>query len=93
MTRKTLVAVLYSHLCVYFLCLAAATVERKKTKAEMTAEERREAKRKKRKAEFDAQYDHRIKDDDEFYQAWKGEMEQQAKVGVTLHFSEMDCLL
>jgi ribosome biogenesis protein BMS1 len=52
--------------------------ERKKTKAEMTATERRDEKKRKLKETFNAQYD--VKDDSEFYDSWKAETEQQAKV-------------
>lgn len=57
--------------------------ERKKTKAEMTAQERREEKKRKLKEAFNAQYD--LKDDSEFYDTWKAETEQQAKVCTNLH--------
>ncbi|XP_063445799.1 ribosome biogenesis protein BMS1 homolog [Mytilus trossulus] len=52
--------------------------ERKKTKAEMTSIERRDAKKKRLKDAFNAQYD--MKDDSEFYDSWKAETEQQAKL-------------
>ena len=57
----------------------------------MTAEERRQArleKKRKRKEEFDARYDIKTDGDDEFYQAWKAEMEEQAKVS-TEHNKQM----
>ncbi|KAJ8313478.1 hypothetical protein KUTeg_008971, partial [Tegillarca granosa] len=52
--------------------------ERKKTKAEMTATERRNEKKRKMKEMFDSEYD--MKGDTEFYDAWKLEAEQQAKL-------------
>ncbi|CAC5392616.1 BMS1 [Mytilus coruscus] len=58
--------------------LQAPEEERKKTKAEMTSMERREAKKKRLKDAFNAQYD--MKDDSEFYDSWKAETEQQAKL-------------
>jgi ribosome biogenesis protein BMS1 len=44
----------------------------------MTATERRDEKKRKLKETFNAQYD--VKDDSEFYDSWKAETEQQAKV-------------
>ena len=46
----------------------------------MTANQRRLEKKRKQKEMFDSQYD--MKDDSEFYDNWKLEMEQQAKVSV-----------
>ena len=83
--------------CLWFHCaagdqkngwLSAAGTKRKKTKAEMTAEERRQdrlEKKRKRKEEFDARYDIKTDGDDDFYQAWKAEMEEQAKVCFDYH--------
>lgn len=53
-------------------------VEVKKKKSEMTADERRAEKKRKLKEMFDTQYD--MKGDTEFYDNWKEELEQQAKV-------------
>ncbi|KAL5018103.1 hypothetical protein ScPMuIL_003825 [Solemya velum] len=50
----------------------------KKRKADMTAMERREEKKRKLKETFDKEYD--LKDDAEFYENWKSEAEQQAKM-------------
>lgn len=44
----------------------------------MTADERRAEKKRKLKEMFDTQYD--MKGDTEFYDNWKEELEQQAKV-------------
>nr|KAG5696027.1 hypothetical protein BaRGS_013933 [Batillaria attramentaria] len=55
-----------------------ADSEKKKTKAEMTATERRLEKKRKMKEMFNAEYD--TKGDDQFYTAWKAEMEEQAKL-------------
>lgn len=52
--------------------------ERKKTKAEKTAMERRMEKKKKLKELFDNEYD--MKGDNEFYDNWKLANEEQAKV-------------
>ncbi|KAI8796542.1 ribosome biogenesis protein BMS1 [Biomphalaria glabrata] len=52
--------------------------ERPKTKAEMTAQERRMAKKKKIKDLFDKEYDN--KGDSEFYDTWKSEMDEQSKL-------------
>ena len=83
--------------CLWFHCvdgdqkngwLSAAGTKRKKTKAEMTAEERRQdrlEKKRKTKEEFDARYDIKTDGDDDFYQAWKAEMEEQAKVYFDYH--------
>ncbi|GFO38107.1 ribosome biogenesis protein bms1 [Plakobranchus ocellatus] len=49
-----------------------------KTKAEMTAQERRLAKKRKIKELFDRDYD--SKGDDQFYETWKAEMDEQAKL-------------
>ena len=54
--------------------------ERKKTKAEKTATERRIEKKKKLKELFDNEYD--MKGDNEFYDSWKQANEEQAKVCV-----------
>ncbi|RUS90079.1 hypothetical protein EGW08_002121 [Elysia chlorotica] len=53
-------------------------IEREKTKAEMSAQERRAAKKKKIKELFDKEYD--SKGDDQFYESWKAEMDEQAKL-------------
>lgn len=45
----------------------------------MSAEERRAEKKRKLKEMFDSQYD--MKGDTEFYDNWKEELAQQAKVG------------
>ena len=45
----------------------------------MTADERRNEKKRKLKDMFDTQYD--MKGDTEFYDNWKAELEVQAKVG------------
>ena len=54
--------------------------EVKKKKADMTADERRAEKKRKLKEMFDTQYD--MKGDTEFYDNWKEELDQQAKVGI-----------
>ena len=54
------------------------SAEEKKKKSEMTAYERRLEKKKKLKEMFDSQYD--MKGDSEFYDSWKAELEEQAKV-------------
>lgn len=54
--------------------------ERTKTKAEMSAQERRLAKKRKMKELFDNEYD--MKGDNEFYESWKAETDEQAKVRV-----------
>ena len=56
--------------------------ERKKTKAEKTATERRMEKKKKLKELFDNEYD--MKGDNEFYDSWKQANEEQAKVCVNV---------
>ncbi|XP_033758019.1 ribosome biogenesis protein BMS1 homolog [Pecten maximus] len=61
--------------------------ERKKTKAEMSAHEKRTAKKKKLKEVFDKQYD--MKDDSEFYDSWKQENELQAELN-RAEFENMD---
>lgn len=61
--------------------------ERKKTKAEMSAHEKRIAKKKKLKEVFDKQYD--MKDDSEFYDSWKQENELQAQLN-RAEFENMD---
>ncbi|KAH9519773.1 Glycoside hydrolase 2 (Mannanase, beta-galactosidase) [Bulinus truncatus] len=52
--------------------------EKRKTKAEMTAQERRMAKKRKIKELFDKEYDN--KGDADFYDSWKQETEEQAKL-------------
>ncbi|KAH9519775.1 Glycoside hydrolase 2 (Mannanase, beta-galactosidase) [Bulinus truncatus] len=52
--------------------------EKRKTKAEMTAQERRMAKKRKIKELFDKEYDN--KGDADFYDNWKQETEEQAKL-------------
>ncbi|XP_053392079.1 ribosome biogenesis protein BMS1 homolog [Mercenaria mercenaria] len=61
--------------------------EVKKKKSEMTAEERRVEKKRKLKEMFDTQYD--MKGDTEFYDNWKEELEQQAKMNRSV-FEDMD---
>ena len=51
---------------------------RKKTKAEMTAHERRLAKKKKLKDVFDNDYD--MKGENEFHDSWKAEVNEQSEV-------------
>ena len=61
------------------ICLLCdLSAEEKKKKSEMTAYERRLEKKKKLKEMFDSQYD--MKGDSEFYDSWKAELEEQAKV-------------
>jgi hypothetical protein len=58
----------------------------------MTAEERRQErleKKKKRKEEFDAMYDVKTDGDDEFYQSWKSQLEEQAKVCCSFIFNDV----
>lgn len=52
--------------------------EKVKTKADMSAQERRMAKKRKIKELFDKEYD--SKGDDQFYESWKAEMDEQAKL-------------
>ncbi|CAG5122657.1 unnamed protein product, partial [Candidula unifasciata] len=52
--------------------------ERKKTKAEMSAQEKRLAKKRKVKEMFDKDYD--MKGDNEYYDNWKAETDEQAKL-------------
>lgn len=59
------------------MCIEESS-ERKKTKAEKTALERRMEKKKKLKEMFDNEYD--MKGDNEFYDNWKLQNEEQAKV-------------
>lgn len=54
----------------------------KKKKSEMTSEEKRAEKKRKLKAMFDSTYD--MKGDTEFYDNWKEEAVQQAKVRLLL---------
>ncbi|XP_060567637.1 ribosome biogenesis protein BMS1 homolog [Ruditapes philippinarum] len=61
--------------------------ELKKKKADMTAEERRAEKKRKLKEMFDTQYD--MKGDTEFYDNWKEELDQQAKMNRAV-FEDMD---
>ncbi|XP_060080432.1 ribosome biogenesis protein BMS1 homolog [Ylistrum balloti] len=61
--------------------------ERKRTKAEITADEKRIARKKKLKEVFDKQYD--MKDDSEFYDSWKQENEIQAQLN-RAEFENMD---
>lgn len=58
-----------------------------KRKSEMTADERRAAKKRKLKDMFDTQYD--MKGDSEFYDTWKEETEQQARMNRAV-FEDMD---
>uniref|UniRef100_A0A0B7A613 Bms1-type G domain-containing protein n=1 Tax=Arion vulgaris TaxID=1028688 RepID=A0A0B7A613_9EUPU len=51
---------------------------KKKTKADMSAQERRMAKKRKIKEMFDKDYD--MKGDSEFYDSWKAETDEQAKL-------------
>ncbi|GFS24785.1 ribosome biogenesis protein BMS1 [Elysia marginata] len=60
--------------------------EKVKTKAEMSAQERRLAKKRKIKEMFDKEYD--SKGDDQFYDSWKAEMDEQAKLNRS-EFEEM----
>ena len=64
--------------------------ERKKTKAEKTATERRMEKKKKLKELFDNEYD--MKGDNEFYDSWKQANEEQAKVCVYVHVYMHTCI-
>ncbi|OWF49820.1 Ribosome biogenesis protein BMS1-like [Mizuhopecten yessoensis] len=61
--------------------------ERKKTKAETSAHEKRVDRKKKLKEVFDKQYD--MKDDSEFYDSWKQENELQAQLN-RAEFENMD---